>query len=642
MPTPQYGAPPSALAPFITYIGYNNLLNSYDAADPTATSGDALLALDNKPFTKWNPSNSGRKSFEVQLAYDQENRLLQSVDLNNAAWTKVNATATATTIVEDSTASVEHYVHQSVSKAAAAEAWTLTAYITAAGRAFAGIRLDDGAGNGYRVDINLTTGALGTPVAIGTGFTLLGSSSVAVGSGWRVRLSVTTNTGASIRSVIQPESALGTVSFNGNGTTSITVTTPQLVKGSAAKPPAGTTTEAKIPPADAQDPISTPELYTADYGAVYAYALQGGTLYLDYFDIDTQAFVNILTFTPDDLTGAPVMKIAGTAVASFAWRVRIDGVPENLLLYSEELDNAAWTKTDTTITANSIAAPDVTVTADLLTEGVAGTALRSQAVTVTAGDSVTHSVYMKRGNHDVVRLAVINGTDIVQAWFNLATGAALTGNASGNGSYQAHSIENAGSGWYRCQVRGIVNTSSTAITCLSHSASADASTTRVNSATRYEWGAQAERSGLIASEYQATTSAAVVLDALLGIVNIGQWLGLPMQQVGWTPARMARRTELNTNVSDSGQFLGRSLIRNGWEFDITGRLIDMDWAYDAWTPFMQHAERLPFFFKWEVDPTDVGDSAFCWVDSKQIDRPTASTPFRVDVSIPVSAIVGID
>jgi hypothetical protein len=39
---------------------------------------------------------------------------------------------------------------------------------------------------------------------------------------------------------------------------------------------------------------------------------------------------------------------------------------QNLLLYSQEFDNAAWTKTSTTVTANSTTAPDGTTTADTL------------------------------------------------------------------------------------------------------------------------------------------------------------------------------------------------------------------------------------------------------------------------------------
>ena len=40
--------------------------------------------------------------------------------------------------------------------------------------------------------------------------------------------------------------------------------------------------------------------------------------------------------------------------------------PYNLLQYSEQFDNAAWTKTNSTITANATTAPDGTLSADII------------------------------------------------------------------------------------------------------------------------------------------------------------------------------------------------------------------------------------------------------------------------------------
>jgi type 1 fimbria pilin len=58
--------------------------------------------------------------------------------------------------------------------------------------------------------------------------------------------------------------------------------------------------------------------------------------------------------------------------ASSATRVNSDGLIEsprtNLVLYSEEFDNAYWTKTNVTITANATTAPDGNLTADKLVE----------------------------------------------------------------------------------------------------------------------------------------------------------------------------------------------------------------------------------------------------------------------------------
>lgn len=46
----------------------------------------------------------------------------------------------------------------------------------------------------------------------------------------------------------------------------------------------------------------------------------------------------------------------------------VEEASTNLLTYSEEFDNAAWSKPNATITANAVAAPDGTTTADAVTE----------------------------------------------------------------------------------------------------------------------------------------------------------------------------------------------------------------------------------------------------------------------------------
>ena len=70
--------------------------------------------------------------------------------------------------------------------------------------------------------------------------------------------------------------------------------------------------------------------------------------------------------------------------------------PHNLLLASESFDAAAWTKSAgvTTVTANAVAAPNGTQTADLITSGV-GDGYAYQTVTLVAGVTYTFSVWLK-------------------------------------------------------------------------------------------------------------------------------------------------------------------------------------------------------------------------------------------------------
>ena len=162
----------------------------------------------------------------------------------------------------------------------------------------------------------------------------------------------------------------------------------------------------------------------------------------------------------------------------------------NLLTYSEQFDNAAWSKANLSVTANAITAPDGTTTADLITDGSAGTSALSQIATVTVASPITHSVYVKRGNSDWFYAQFGGaGTERVRAWFNLSTGAVGTVNVTAPGASESASMQDVGGGWYRCTLTGTLNGVGTTATVLTTIMDGDGSFTRVNNATRYQWGA---------------------------------------------------------------------------------------------------------------------------------------------------------
>lgn len=72
----------------------------------------------------------------------------------------------------------------------------------------------------------------------------------------------------------------------------------------------------------------------------------------------------------------------------------IEPAATNLLTYSDQFDNAAWTKTLVTVTANYAVAPDGTATADrVVFSGAAGSL--SQATGLVVGTTCSGSVYVK-------------------------------------------------------------------------------------------------------------------------------------------------------------------------------------------------------------------------------------------------------
>lgn len=91
----------------------------------------------------------------------------------------------------------------------------------------------------------------------------------------------------------------------------------------------------------------------------------------------------------------------------------IANAPMNLLTFSEQFDNAAWTKTNATITANSVAAPNGTTTADTATATAANGVVQNtpMAITVVVDTTYTSSVYIKRRTGTgSVQLSRLDGT----------------------------------------------------------------------------------------------------------------------------------------------------------------------------------------------------------------------------------------
>jgi PKD repeat protein len=161
----------------------------------------------------------------------------------------------------------------------------------------------------------------------------------------------------------------------------------------------------------------------------------------------------------------------------------------NLLTFSEQFDNAAWTKANATITPNATMAPDGTITADLVTASASSYAY-ARATGFSAGFT-TASAYFKAGNGGVVTIDTggINANDV--ATFNVSTGVVVS-NGINNSSAAIEAVAN---GFYRCSV-----TRASAITALYFGKSG----ATIND-TFYMWGAQLEGPAL--STYQWITTA---------------------------------------------------------------------------------------------------------------------------------------
>jgi hypothetical protein len=230
--------------------------------------------------------------------------------------------------------------------------------------------------------------------------------------------------------------------------------------------------------------------------------LSGSALDLDFANSRGYNSTALSSRTPDSIltytSPSPKLIYGDAGVLGYA--------PHNLLTRSQEFDNAAWVKTDTTVSADATVAPNGAATADLLTEGSAGTGQVGQTVSILSGIAFTVSLSLKRGNTNWLRIQVVNVGDFFRLWVNLNTGAIGTAAGGGSGVYISSSITAEAGGWYRVSITGTLP--ATSATLFVNTSSADNSSTRVSGGTYYPWGAQISR-GSAALTYVPTTSAAV-------------------------------------------------------------------------------------------------------------------------------------
>jgi hypothetical protein len=120
--------------------------------------------------------------------------------------------------------------------------------------------------------------------------------------------------------------------------------------------------------------------------------------------------------------------------------------PKNLLGFTEAFDNAAWTKGNSSISANTIAAPNGSLSADTLVSAASTTAtFTNQAFTSTAA-AYTFSVYVKASGARFVQLLWTGGISTNFANFDLTLATVTSGN------YTSASITDAANGWYRLAI----------------------------------------------------------------------------------------------------------------------------------------------------------------------------------------------
>jgi len=202
-----------------------------------------------------------------------------------------------------------------------------------------------------------------------------------------------------------------------------------------------------------------------------------------------KAFSDIITFS----RSSNATRIGPTGLVEYA--------PHNLLVRSQEFDNASWTKTNSSVAANSIAAPDGTVTAEKVEEtATTGQHLVVQSATVVAASSYNMSVYVKAAERSILRLTDVSSTAAINV--DLSSGSILSSSLVTN-----QQITSVGNGWYRVSAT-FTSSGTSAQIAVYPLVGGFSSYLGVVGNGFYIWGAQLSV-GPYPLDYTPTTSAAV-------------------------------------------------------------------------------------------------------------------------------------
>jgi hypothetical protein len=207
----------------------------------------------------------------------------------------------------------------------------------------------------------------------------------------------------------------------------------------------------------------------------------------------------------DAVTGASLVTFTRASSGTFVDSAgTLQTAVTNLLLRSEEFDNASWTVNpgSKNVTANTTAAPNGTLTADTVTaNGISAAHFVDQTATLTA-ISYVYTVYAKAGTNNFIQLRASAALGSRHANFDVSTGATGT-----SGNITSSSIEFVGDGWYRCSMV-FTSTAATGTLAIILVTSNSASSAEVNSLSTSViiWGAQLEQASTV-GEYIPTTSA---------------------------------------------------------------------------------------------------------------------------------------
>ena len=452
-----------------TYVDENGLIQS-------ATSGEARF--DHNPTTG--------ESLGLLVEEARTNSQTYSTHLASSSWSTADATAvpnaalapdgtfTALRLVENSANAVHNYAINYTEETTS----SLTIFAKEGARRYLHIAVSGNIGIfTYSIIIDLRTAVINDPKFF-NGTPISSSSATMCANGW-VKISVSSNKSRYWKVSISTASVhtnfdtdYGQETYAGDGTSDLFLWGIQYEAGSFPT-----------------SYIPTPATFTGRASTATYYDASG---------VIQTAGVDVArdnAYFPDE---NGVMRPAG---------LLLEAAGTNLVTYSEQFDNAIWTKVNTSITTNAATAPDGTTTADTVvaTSGFGYKDLYQNFISsVSPNTTYTFSVFVKaNGARYFTVVPYFNGSSY-PSWFDLSTGQALS-NSTGNTS----TITAYPNGWYKCIVTRTSPASGTALFIVRPvDANSEERYTGTGAACLYLWGAQLE-AGSYPTSYIPTTGSTV-------------------------------------------------------------------------------------------------------------------------------------
>lgn len=194
----------------------------------------------------------------------------------------------------------------------------------------------------------------------------------------------------------------------------------------------------------------------------------------------------------------------------------------NLLTYSEQFNESAWTKSRASIVPDAITSPRGNLTGDKLVEDTTASSTHQafQSFTTVSGTTYSFSVYAKAAERTQIALNLGSGAGAfsaaAQVIVNLNTGAIVSGSGT---------IAAAGNGWYRITVQNTAIANAVG-DCIYRIAVAGGTIyTGDGTSGIYLWGAQLE-AGAFPTSYIPTTTTSLTRNADVATMtgaNFSSW-----------------------------------------------------------------------------------------------------------------------